>query len=141
MKFEIGKSYTFKNFSTEEILTLQKGDDMATETRTWTNGTWSFTIENEDQLAELEDAQIEADVPTFHFEEGVLSVFNNTASWSLGDCDSEWTVDLSADSEYDDSELEEELNWNSGISYLEEEGWEEVDSLFGATEIIFEGED
>ena len=141
MKFEIGKSYTFKNFSTEEILTLKKGDDTATETRTWTNGSWSFTIEDEDQLSELEDAQIKGDVPTFYFEEGVLSVFNDTASWSLGDCDSEWTVDLSADSEYDDSELEEELNWNSGISYLEEEGWEEVDSLFGATEIIFEGEE
>lgn len=49
MKFEIGKSYTFKNFSTEEILTLQKGDDMATENRIWAKGTWSFTIENEDQ--------------------------------------------------------------------------------------------
>ena len=35
MKFEIGKSYTFRNYSTEESLYLRKGDDAATDYRNY----------------------------------------------------------------------------------------------------------
>jgi hypothetical protein len=48
---------------------------------------------------------------------------------------------LSEDSDYDKSELEEELNFNDGEDYLYEEGWENVGGDFGETTIIFEGEE
>ena len=65
----------------------------------------------------------------------------DSSDWSLTNCSSEWTAILSEDSDYDKSELEEELNFNDGEDYLYEEGWENVGGDFGETTIIFEGEE
>ena len=50
MKFEIGKTYIFRNLRTEESNDFQKGDDYVYETLVWTGGTWTITIENEEAL-------------------------------------------------------------------------------------------
>ena len=42
MKFEIGKTYTFRNVSTEESVSFKKGDDGVYEDRVWTGGTLSL---------------------------------------------------------------------------------------------------
>ena len=49
MKFEIGKTYIFRNLRTEESNDFQKGDDYVYETLVWTGGTWTITIENEER--------------------------------------------------------------------------------------------
>ena len=65
MKFEIGKTYTFRNVSTEESVSFEKGDDGVYEDRVWTGGTWTFTLDDEDALDALMYAQSEDDPSTF----------------------------------------------------------------------------
>ena len=94
MKFEIGKTYIFRNLRTEESNDFQKGDDYVYETLVWTGGTWTITIENEEALETMMDAQIKDDPPTFEFEEGAY--VGDSYDWSLDDCDSDgWTINLS----------------------------------------------
>tara|TARA_B100001248_G_scaffold253968_1_gene231800 strand:- start:2939 stop:3367 length:429 start_codon:yes stop_codon:yes gene_type:complete len=142
MKFEIGKTYIFRNLRTEESNDFQKGDDYVYETLVWTGGTWTITIENEEALETLMDAQIKDDPPTFEFEEGAY--VGDSYDWSLDDCDSDgWTINLSENSDYNKSDLDEKLNsdFHSGEDYLLEEGWDNVGGDFLKTEIVFEGEE
>ena len=107
MKFEIGKTYIFRNLRTEESNDFQKGDDFVYETLVWTGGTWTITIENEEALETLMDAQIKDDPPTFEFEEGAY--VGDSYDWSLDDCDSDgWTINLSENSDYNKSDLDAE---------------------------------
>ena len=139
MKFEIGKTYTFRNLSTEECVSFKKGDDGVYEDRVWTGGTWTFTIEDEDALHTLMDAQIKESPPTFEFDDEGPYV-GSSDTWSLDDCTSDWKAVLSEDSNYDKEELEYKLNFVSGEHYLNDEGWEYLDGSFGKTVIVFEGE-
>lgn len=139
MKFEIGKTYTFRNLSTEECVSFKKGDDGVYEDRVWTGGTWTFTIEDEDALHTLLDAQIKDIPPTFEFDDEGPYV-GSSDTWSLDDCTSDWKAVLSEGSNYDKEELEYKLNFVSGEHYLNDEGWEYLDGSFGKTVIVFEGE-
>ena len=98
MKFEIGKTYTFRNLRTEESNSFQKGDDYVYETLVWSGGTWTLTFEDEYEIEMLMDGQIKDDPPTFEFEEGAYIC--DSYDWSLDDCDSDgWTINLSENSE------------------------------------------
>ena len=139
MKFEIGKTYTFRNLRTEESNSFQKGDDYVYETLVWSGGTWTLTFEDECEIEMLMDGQIKNDPPTFEFEEGAYIC--DSYDWSLDDCDSDgWTINLSENSDYNKSDLEEKLNsdFHSGEDYLLEEGWDNVGGDFGMTTIVFD---
>lgn len=139
MKFEIGKTYTFRNLRTEESNSFQKGDDYVYETLVWSGGTWTLTFEDEYEIEMLMDGQIKNDPPTFEFEEGAFIC--DSYDWSLDDCDSNgWTINLSENSDYNKSDLEEKLNsdFHSGEDYLLEEGWDNVGGDFGMTTIVFD---
>ena len=139
MKFEIGKTYTFRNVSTEESVSYKKGDDGVYEDRVWTGGTWTFTIEDEDALHTLMDAQIKDSPPTFEFDDEGPYV-GSSDTWSLDDCTSDWKAVLSEDSNYDKEEIEYKLNFVSGEHYLNDEEWEYLDGSFGSTIIVFEND-
>ena len=109
MKFEIGKTYTFRNVSTEESVSFKKGDDGVYEDRVWTGGTWTFTLDDENVLDALMYAQSEDDPSTFEFDDDGPYI-SNTYTWSLDDCKSVWNAVLAEDSNYDKEELEDELN-------------------------------
>ena len=113
MKFEIGKTYTFRNVSTEESVSYKKGDDGVYEDRVWTGGTWTFTLDDENVLDALMYAQSEDDPSTFEFDDDGPYI-SNTYTWSLDDCKSVWNAVLAEDSNYDKEELEYELNFVSG---------------------------
>lgn len=139
MKFEIGKTYTFRNLRTEESNSFQKGDDYVYETLVWSGGTWTLTFEDEDEIETLMDGQIKDDPPTFEFEEGAYIC--DSYDWSLDDCHSDgWTINLSENSNHNKSDLEEKLNsdFHSGEDYLLEEGWDNVGGDFGMTTIVFD---
>ena len=139
MKFEIGKTYTFRNLRTEESNSFQKGDDYVYETLVWSGGTWTLTFEDEYEIERLMDGQIKNDPPTFEFEEGAYIC--DSYDWSLDDCDSDgWTINLSENSDYNKSDLEEKLNsdFHNGEDYLLEEGWDNVGGDFGMTTIVFD---
>ena len=139
MKFEIGKTYTFRNLRTEESNSFQKGDDYVYETLVWSGGTWTLTFEDEDEIETLMDGQIKDEPPTFEFEEG--AIICDSYDWSLDDFDSNgWTINLSENSDYNKSDLEEKLNsdFHSGEDYLLEEGWDNVGGDFGMTTIVFD---
>ena len=74
MKFEIGKTYTFRNVSTEESVSFKKGDDGVYEDRVWTGGTWTFTLDDENVLDALMYAQSEDDPSTFEFDDDGIDV-------------------------------------------------------------------
>tara|TARA_Y100000748_G_scaffold238930_1_gene203000 strand:- start:97 stop:528 length:432 start_codon:yes stop_codon:yes gene_type:complete len=139
MKFEIGKTYTFRNVSTEESVSFKKGDDGVYEDRVWTGGTWTFTLDDENVLDALMYAQSEDDPSTFEFDDDGPYI-SNTYTWSLDDCKSVWNAVLAEDSNYDKEELEYELNFVSGEHYLNDEGWEYLDGSFGSTIIVFEND-
>ena len=139
MKFEIGKTYTFRNLRTEESNSFQKGDDYVYETLVWSGGTWTLTFEDEYEIEMLMDGQIKNDPPTFEFEEGAYIC--DSYDWSLDDCDSDgWTINLSENSDYNKSDLEEKLNsdFHNGEDYLLEEGWDNLGGDFGMTTIVFD---
>ena len=80
MKFEIGKTYTFRNLRTEESNSFQKGDDYVYETLVWSGGTWTLTFEDEYEIEMLMDGQIKNDPPTFEFDDDQTLTGGGTAN-------------------------------------------------------------